>query len=266
MIFNRCATRIFKTCHTHLVRGTDFFSFRFSNKTKMTTANITIAIWCEWVKIITIFFVRLAKSIFFVCHRILVISVSVPWDEKLKSLAWLTPFLLTGTPWGRYSLSPFFRWGSLSHRGVKWLTQGHPTRFTAGGGKLDSEECLNCAFQTAHSISSHRVCVGGGSKSTACHTPALAHLNTIWVPGSNSDVRMGNTGPGETLRGSTKQESWGGGEGHPRTKRKPGLLDGKETPLESASRPEGRILKFSAIHREIIYLYVPNQATWFEQV
>ena len=45
MIFNPCATRIFKTCSTWLVRGTDLFSLRLSYK-KTTTAN-TIAVWYE---------------------------------------------------------------------------------------------------------------------------------------------------------------------------------------------------------------------------
>ena len=47
----------------YLVRSTDLFSLRLSNK-KLTTANITIAIQCEWIKIIPIFSVRLAKIYF----------------------------------------------------------------------------------------------------------------------------------------------------------------------------------------------------------
>ena len=38
----------------YLVRDTDLFSLRLSNK-KMTTAIITIAVWCELIKMIPIF-------------------------------------------------------------------------------------------------------------------------------------------------------------------------------------------------------------------
>ena len=53
----------------YLVRGTDLFSLRLSNLReivvkKMTTANTRIAAWCEWIKIIPIFFIRSAKNIF----------------------------------------------------------------------------------------------------------------------------------------------------------------------------------------------------------
>lgn len=44
----------------YLVMGTDLFSFKLSNG-KMTTTNIIIAVWCEWIKKIPICFVRLAK-------------------------------------------------------------------------------------------------------------------------------------------------------------------------------------------------------------
>ena len=47
----------------------------------MTTANATTAIWCEWIKII-LFFGQISKKYFLMCHRILVISLWVPWDEK----------------------------------------------------------------------------------------------------------------------------------------------------------------------------------------
>ena len=56
-IFNCCATSIFKTCNTwpiYLVRGTDLFSIRLSNK--MPRTNSTVAIRCEWIKIILFFF------------------------------------------------------------------------------------------------------------------------------------------------------------------------------------------------------------------
>ena len=70
----------------YLVRGTDLFSLRLSNK-KMTIANTTIAVHCKWIKIIPIIpiFVRSAKSYFLQCHRILVISLCVPWDEKVEN-------------------------------------------------------------------------------------------------------------------------------------------------------------------------------------
>ena len=38
----------------YVVRGTHLFSLRFSNKT-MTTANTTLAVWYEQIKIIPIF-------------------------------------------------------------------------------------------------------------------------------------------------------------------------------------------------------------------
>ena len=80
-----CATGIFKTCNAYLVRDMDLFSIILSNK-RMTLANTTIAIQCEWIKIIPVFFVRSAKNIFW-CHRILVSSLCGPWDEK--SLLWM---------------------------------------------------------------------------------------------------------------------------------------------------------------------------------
>ena len=68
----------------YLARGTDLSSLRLSNK-KLTTANI-IAIRYEWIKTIPIFFCQIRKKkknyIFLVCHRIFVISLSVPWDEN----------------------------------------------------------------------------------------------------------------------------------------------------------------------------------------
>ena len=48
-----CAARILKTCNTYLVRVTDLFSLRLSNKNNLTTATKTIAVWCESIKIIT---------------------------------------------------------------------------------------------------------------------------------------------------------------------------------------------------------------------
>ena len=66
----------------YLVRDTDLFSFSLSNE-KMTTANATIAAWCESIKIVPIISFSLAKIIhFLVCCRILVTSLCVPRDEK----------------------------------------------------------------------------------------------------------------------------------------------------------------------------------------
>ena len=63
VIFNWCAARNFKTCNTWLrSQGTDLFSLRLSNK-KMTIANTTIAVWCECIKIISMF-LWLAKNVF----------------------------------------------------------------------------------------------------------------------------------------------------------------------------------------------------------
>ena len=87
-IFNQCATRILKhAISDYLVRGTSLFSLRLSNK-KRTTANTTIANSLNESKVY-LFFVRSAKNIFLVCHRLLVvISLCVPWEEhSWKSLA-----------------------------------------------------------------------------------------------------------------------------------------------------------------------------------
>ena len=55
----------------------------------MTTANTPAAIHYEWIQITPIFFIRLAKNIFLVCHGILITRVCVPWDEKsTKSLGY----------------------------------------------------------------------------------------------------------------------------------------------------------------------------------
>ena len=70
----------------YLVRDTDVFFLWLSRK-NMTTANTTIAVWCEWIKIIFLF-VRSAKStIFDVVQNFS--SLCVPWDEKGgKLLLW----------------------------------------------------------------------------------------------------------------------------------------------------------------------------------
>ena len=64
--FSTGALREFPKCTVsdYLVRGTDLFSLRLSNK-KMATANTTVAIWCDQIKIIPIFLVRTAKNVFF---------------------------------------------------------------------------------------------------------------------------------------------------------------------------------------------------------
>ena len=64
----------------YVVRGTDHFSPRLSNK-KMTIANTAITVQCEWIKIIPISSHQ-QKIYFLVCCIILVISLCVPWDEK----------------------------------------------------------------------------------------------------------------------------------------------------------------------------------------
>ena len=48
----------------------------------MTTTNTIIAIWYEGIKIIPIFLSDRQNIYFCVCHRILVITLSVPWDEN----------------------------------------------------------------------------------------------------------------------------------------------------------------------------------------
>ena len=70
-IFNRCAARIFKICNTYLVKGTDLFSLRLSNKKNNSQHNNSRPVW-----------INQQNLYFLVCHRILVISLCVPWDEK----------------------------------------------------------------------------------------------------------------------------------------------------------------------------------------
>ena len=82
MIFNSVLQEFLKhAIPDYLVRGTDLFSLRLSNK-NMTTANTTIAIWCEWIKIIPILLSDWQKNFFLECCRILVISLCVPWVGK----------------------------------------------------------------------------------------------------------------------------------------------------------------------------------------
>ena len=90
-ICNLCAARgtdvsqeFLKTATpAYLVRGTDLFFFSMSNK-KMITANMTIAIWHEWIKIIPIFVIS-AELYFLVCHRILVISYVCHGIRKVEN-------------------------------------------------------------------------------------------------------------------------------------------------------------------------------------
>ena len=65
----------------YIVRSTDLFSIKLSNLKKMTRPNTSVAVLCDWIKIIPIF-VRSVKNTLLECHRILVISLCVPWDEK----------------------------------------------------------------------------------------------------------------------------------------------------------------------------------------
>ena len=57
------AAGILKMCNTYLVRGTDLFSLRLSNK-KTTTANTTRAIGVSESKL-CLFFYPIGKTIFF---------------------------------------------------------------------------------------------------------------------------------------------------------------------------------------------------------
>ena len=84
-IFNQCAARIFKhEAPAYSVRGTDLFSLRLPNK-QMTTASKTVTFACEWIKIISIFLVRLAKMYILVNHRILVIILRVHEMKKVEN-------------------------------------------------------------------------------------------------------------------------------------------------------------------------------------
>ena len=74
----------------------------------MTTANTTIAIWCEWIKIIPIFWSDQQKMYFLVGHRFLVINLCPMRRKRLKITALpclLLFFLLNVTP---LSLPPGF--------------------------------------------------------------------------------------------------------------------------------------------------------------
>ena len=65
----------------YLIRGTDFFSLRWSN-TKMTANqyNNSHLVWMDQ-----------NYTYFLLCHRILVINLCVPWNDKgCKSLVWPT--------------------------------------------------------------------------------------------------------------------------------------------------------------------------------
>ena len=84
--FTRCATAIFKTCNTWPL------SLRWQVK-KLTTAN-TIAMWCEWIKVIPIFLSAQQKICFLVCCRISVISLcAVIWKSLEITATLLIPAL-----------------------------------------------------------------------------------------------------------------------------------------------------------------------------
>ena len=77
-----------------LVRGTDPFSLKLSNK-RMTTANI-IAIQCAWIKIISIF-CQIGKTVFSGVLQNLVISLCVHDMKKVEKYWYDT--------WTYYNLS-----------------------------------------------------------------------------------------------------------------------------------------------------------------
>ena len=67
----------------YIVRGSDLFSLRLSNL-KNDNNQYNNSHLCELK--LYLFFVRSAKIfIFFMCWRILVISLCVPWDEKVEN-------------------------------------------------------------------------------------------------------------------------------------------------------------------------------------
>ena len=85
----RFSTRGLQECLKHaipayLVRGTDLFSLSLSNFKKMTTANTTIAVCCEWIQVILMLF-QIGKNVFIlVCHRIVGISLCAMRWKRLK--------------------------------------------------------------------------------------------------------------------------------------------------------------------------------------
>lgn len=137
-------------------------------------------------------------------------------------------------------LSPLFRWGNLSPRGGKWHTQGHTARFTAGVGNRMlgmSSLCLLDYLLSFHSWWGQweledRLHDWDDLRALSCHTPALPSPSTTLISRVQWWRGLGNTKPGE--REPLRVDWTGklkGTWGPPRTKRKPGLLDGKETPL-----------------------------------
>ena len=86
--FSTCVLQAFlkQAIPGYLVRGTDLFFLRLSNK-KMTTANTTVVILCEWMKIILIFLSDQQKIYFLVHCRILVISLCAMRWKRLKIAA-----------------------------------------------------------------------------------------------------------------------------------------------------------------------------------
>lgn len=75
------AASTLKTCNIYLIMGTDLSSLRLSNET-MTTANSTIAAWCERIKITPFFLSDGQQTYLLLCRRILVISVCARREMK----------------------------------------------------------------------------------------------------------------------------------------------------------------------------------------
>ena len=127
----------------YLVRGTDLLSLRLSNL-KMTTAN-TIAIQCEWIKIIPIFLSDWQKTYFLVWGRTLVIKSTCAMRWKgWKSLTWgekENPVKRARGSW-QSSVTPTPH-SPLGRQLQQWPRQHHPTWYSLDcflspllGGKL----------------------------------------------------------------------------------------------------------------------------------
>ena len=69
----------------YLVRVSELFFLKLSKKKQKTTANATMEVWCEWVKMVPNFLSDGQKIYFLVCHRILVISLCLPWDKMVAN-------------------------------------------------------------------------------------------------------------------------------------------------------------------------------------
>ena len=94
----------------YLVWGTDLFSLRLLNK-KMTTANTTVAVQCEWIKIIPIFLSD---------RRILVISLCAMRWKRLKTAG----------------VRGWWEKKQIVLLNVRWYRK---TKFTPGQGSLQSQ-------------------------------------------------------------------------------------------------------------------------------